>query len=229
VGRVKANVSRQPGETAPDIAYPAGPARWSVAALVPAAQNARIHSPEQVAAIAASIVEFGFNNPVLIDTAGGIVAGHGRVLAARELGLQEVPVVVLDHLTDVQRRAYLLADNRLAELATWDKELLARELAELAALGAALDLTGFTAADLEALLAPDVDPFAEWQGMPEFQQNSKVAYQTIAVHLKDAAAAAAFGSLLGQPITPRTRFVWYPQAEIERCMDKQYATAEPPE
>src|SRR5450755_3549123 len=84
---------------------------WPVQRLVPYARNARTHSPEQVAQIAASIVEFGFNAPILVDSRAGVVAGHGRLLAARKLGLAEVPVVVLDHLTETQRRAYLIADN----------------------------------------------------------------------------------------------------------------------
>ena len=87
---------------------------WPSDRLVPYAKNARTHSPEQVAQIAASIVEFGFVNPILVDTNAGIIAGHGRLLAARKLGLAEVPVVVLDHLSETQRRAYIIADNKLA-------------------------------------------------------------------------------------------------------------------
>ncbi len=104
---------------------------WPVERLVPYARNARTHSDEQVAQIAASIVEFGFTNPVLVDSNAGVIAGHGRLLAARKLGLLEVPVVVLDHLSETQRRAYLLADNRLALNAGWDEKLLAAELQEL--------------------------------------------------------------------------------------------------
>jgi ParB-like chromosome segregation protein Spo0J len=88
---------------------------WPLGRLVPYARNARTHSDAQVAQIAASIAEFGFNNPVLVDTNAGIIAGHGRVLAARKLGLDEVPVVVLDHLSETQKRAYILADNRIGE------------------------------------------------------------------------------------------------------------------
>lgn len=90
---------------------------WPLDRLRPYERNARTHSPEQVAKIAASITEFGFTNPILVDGADGIIAGHGRLMAARDLGLTEVPVIVLDHLTDAQRRAYILADNKLAELA----------------------------------------------------------------------------------------------------------------
>ena len=122
--------------------------------LVPYARNARTHSDEQVAQIAASIVEFGWTNPVLVDGQGNIIAGHGRVLAARRLGLDTAPVLVLDHLTDAQRRAYVLADNRLALNAGWDEELLAAELHALNGDGFDLALTGFDEAELDRLMAP---------------------------------------------------------------------------
>src|SRR5512142_3416861 len=104
---------------------------WRTDRLVPYAKNARTHSPEQVAQIAASIAEFGFNAPILVDSGAGIIAGHGRLLAARKLGLAEVPVVVLDHLSETQRRAYIIADNKLALNAGWDERVLAQELREL--------------------------------------------------------------------------------------------------
>lgn len=121
--------------------------------LVPYAGNARQHSDAQIAKIAASIRRFGFNNPVLIDAAGTVVAGHGRLMAARQLGLDTIPVVRLGHLTDAERRAYTLADNRLAEDATWDAELLAREVAALVAEGDGLaSLAGFGDKEIERLL-----------------------------------------------------------------------------
>src|SRR3974377_16135 len=126
---------------------------WPVGRLVPYAKNARTHSPEQVAQIAASIVEFGFVNPILVDTNAGIIAGHGRLLAARKLGLAECPVVVLDHLSETQRRAYIIADNKLAMNAGWDQDTLARELREIEADGLDLALVGFSDEELEALLA----------------------------------------------------------------------------
>ena len=129
----------------------------TVDALIPYARNARTHSDAQVAQIAASIREFGFNNPVLVDGANGIIAGHGRVLAARKLGLATVPTVQLAHLTEAQKRAYILADNKLAEQAGWDTELLALELSELAGLDFDLSLTGFDTAELDGLLAFDPD------------------------------------------------------------------------
>ncbi|QQA41508.1 site-specific DNA-methyltransferase [Pelagovum pacificum] len=124
-----------------------------VADLVPYASNARTHSEAQVALIAGSIREFGFNNPVLVDGDSGIIAGHGRVLAARKLGLPSVPVIELAHLTEAQKRAYILADNRLTEQAGWDRELLGLELADLGDLGVDLGSLGFDGAELDALLA----------------------------------------------------------------------------
>jgi DNA modification methylase len=121
--------------------------------LVPYARNARTHSDDQVAQIAASIREFGFTNPVLTDGDNGIIAGHGRVLAARKLGLAEVPVIELAHLTPAQRKAYILADNKLALNAGWDADLLRLELAELQDMGFDLGLTGFDADEIAGFLA----------------------------------------------------------------------------
>lgn len=119
-----------------------------IEALIPYARNSRTHSDAQVAQIAASIREFGWTNPVLVDGENGIIAGHGRVLAARKLDLTEVPVIELRHMTDAQRRAYVIADNKLAEAAGWDSELLALELGELKADGFDLSLTGFDELEL---------------------------------------------------------------------------------
>jgi len=125
---------------------------WPLERLTPYAKNARTHSDAQVAQIAASIVEFGFTAPLLVSEDGGILAGHGRLAAASKLHLDAVPVVVLDHLTPTQRRAYILADNQLALQAGWNEELLAAELAELSAAGFDLGLTGFSDEELADLL-----------------------------------------------------------------------------
>jgi DNA modification methylase len=127
---------------------------WPIDRLRPYERNPRTHSADQVAQIAASMVEFGFTNPILVDEADGILAGHGRLMAARELGLAEVPVVRLGHLTPAQKRAYVIADNQLALRAGWDATLLAEELAWLRDETFDLDLLGFDAGELEALLAP---------------------------------------------------------------------------
>jgi hypothetical protein len=123
-----------------------------VADLVPYVSNARTHSDDQVAQIAASIKEFGFTNPILIDGDKGIIAGHGRLQAARKLGLDTVPTIELSGLSDAQRRAYILADNKLALNAGWDNELLALELADLADLDFDLSLIGFDDDETAALL-----------------------------------------------------------------------------
>jgi DNA modification methylase len=127
---------------------------WTLDRLIPYARNARTHDDDQVAQIAASIVEFGWTNPILVDAEGGIVAGHGRLLAARKLDLDTVPVVVLGHLTPAQRRAYVIADNKLALNAGWNEELLASELHALNGDSFDLGLTGFSEAELDALMAP---------------------------------------------------------------------------
>ena len=133
-----------------------------IESLIPYARNSRTHSDEQVAQVAASIKEFGFTNPVLIDADGGIIAGHGRTLAARKLGLQEVPCIRLGHLTEAQRRAYIIADNKLALNAGWDEEMLALEFKELADMGFDLELTGFGLDDIDELLAElDATPKGE--------------------------------------------------------------------
>jgi len=128
--------------------------RWPLARLAPYARNARTHSDEQVAQIAASIQEFGFTNPVLADETGTIIAGHGRVLAAQKLGLDDVPVMVARGWSEAQIRAYLLADNKLALNAGWDTETLALELGDLKAMGFDLALTGFSDAEIADLMAP---------------------------------------------------------------------------
>jgi DNA modification methylase len=125
---------------------------WSIERLIPSAHNARTHSEGQVAEIAGSIVAFGFMVPVLVDRAGVIIAGHGRVLAARKLNLEKVPVIVADHLTDSEKRAYAIADNKIALNAGWDEELLAVELEALKNDGLKLEDLGFSEAEFNALL-----------------------------------------------------------------------------
>jgi DNA modification methylase len=127
--------------------------QWPIDWLLPYAANARTHEPEQVAQIAASIAEFGFNAPCLIDERGVLIAGHGRLLAARKLGLSDVPVIRLDHLSDAQARAYRITDNQLTLNSSWNDQLLAAELGRLKEDGVGLDLLGFPEDELDRLLA----------------------------------------------------------------------------
>lgn len=121
--------------------------------LIPYVNNARTHSPEQVAQIAASIKEFGFNNPILLDGANGVIAGHGRLLAAQKLGLEQVPCIDLTFATEAQKKAYILADNRLAENAGWDDKLLAIEMEDLKLADIDLSLLGFDDDDFDRIFA----------------------------------------------------------------------------
>ena len=123
-----------------------------IESLIPYARNARTHSDRQIAEIAASIRAFGWTNPILVDGENGVIAGHGRLLAARKLGLSLVPVIELSGLSEPERRAYVLADNKLALNAGWDEAMLAAEVADLVALGVDLDLAGFEAVEVEKLL-----------------------------------------------------------------------------
>lgn len=137
--------------------------KWqSVDKLIPYAKNARTHSDEQVAQIAGSIKEFGFNNPVLVDKEGSIIAGHGRLMAARKLGMDKVPVVELDHLTEAQRKAYVLADNRIALNSGWDTSMLSLELQDLKD-DIDLSLLGFDPDELDQLL----NPIEETEGLTD--------------------------------------------------------------
>jgi DNA modification methylase len=149
--------------------------RLSVEKLIPYAKNSRTHSAEQVAQIAASIKEFGFNNPVLIDEDNGIIAGHGRVMAAQKLGLQAVPCIRLAHLSDIQRKAYVIADNRLALNAGWDDQMLTLELQELDGEDVDLSLLGFEADELNALLNPikETEGLTDEDAVPEVPEEPK--------------------------------------------------------
>jgi DNA modification methylase len=143
--------------------------------LIPYAKNSRTHSDAQVAQIAGSIKEFGFNNPVLIDEDNGIIAGHGRVMAAQKLGLQAVPCIRLAHLTDTQRKAYVIADNRLALNAGWDDSMLTLELQELDKESFDLSLLGFEADELNALLNPikETEGLTDEDAVPEVPEAPK--------------------------------------------------------
>lgn len=138
--------------------------------LIPYARNSRTHSDAQVAQIAASVREFGWTNPVLVDGENGIIAGHGRVLAARKLGMEEVPCIELAGLSEAQRRAYIIADNKLALNAGWDDELLAIEFSELADAGFDNLLTGFTQDEIDALTPEQIpEGLTDEDAVPEVQ------------------------------------------------------------
>lgn len=157
----------------------------SVDALIPYARNSRTHSDAQVAQIAASIREFGFTNPVLVDADGGIIAGHGRVMAARKLKLNSVPCIRLSHLTDTQRRAYVIADNKLALNSGWDEEMLRIEIGGLQDAGFDLDLLGFEPEEIGTLSFDD----GAVADMPDLPSGDKEPFQQKTFTLHDEQAA----------------------------------------
>lgn len=180
---------RQDGKTVPSTAspffksdtsraVPTSPAMarhieiWLVGKLIPYATNPRTHSDAQVAQIVASIAEFGFTNPILVDTKAGIIAGHGRLLAVQKLGLEEVPVIVLDHLSEAQKRTYIIADNQLALNAGWNDELLREELAALQEESFDVNLLGFEDEELARLLAAQdaAEGLTDEDAVPELPQ-----------------------------------------------------------
>ena len=148
--------------------------------LIPYVNNARTHSDEQITQIAASIKEFGFASPILTDGENGIIAGHGRLMAAKKMGMEEVPTIELSHLTKTQKKAYILADNRLALNSGWDNDLLALELGELSDDGFDLDLLGFDANEL------GIDGFeADEVEMPELRSGDREPFQQMTFMLHD--------------------------------------------
>ena len=213
-----------PGRKQPAAAPPKVELR-GVDELVPYAKNARQHTPAQVAQLARSLVEFGWTNPVLVQASGEIVAGHGRVLAAKELwdadkeiaGIPKgmVPCIALGHLTKQQLRAYVIADNQLALNAGWDTELLRLELADLKLEGFDLELTGFTGLHLDAMLGGAVvDATAAWSGMPEYENADQWSKYRLHVHFATLDDLKKFAALLSQPITEQTRAIWYPAQPV---------------
>ena len=138
-----------------------------VTELIPYVKNSRTHSDEQVAQIAASIKEFGWTNPILVDGKNGIIAGHGRLLAARKLGHKEVPTIELSELTDAQKRAYIIADNKLALNAGWDDEVLKLEIQQLSDLNFDLTLLGFDEVELAKMFDEVIDEEPEGENYQE--------------------------------------------------------------
>jgi DNA modification methylase len=177
---------------------------WPVGRLIPSARNARTHNDVQIAEIAGSIQAFGFSNPILIGADGDIIAGHGRLAAARRLGLTEVPVIILSGLTELQRRQLMLADNRIALNAGWDLEMLNLELTDLSVLGADLEALGFTAEELAKALNPAGSTGLTGEDeVPELPEKAGTAVGDIwlagshRIGCGDSTDAAAVAALLG--------------------------------
>jgi len=182
--------------------------------LIPYARNAKKHDERQVSAIAGSIKEFGFNNPILVGSDNGIIAGHCRVLAAQKMGLDKVPCIILDHLTEIQRKAYILADNKLAEIGGgWDSEMLKIEIMSLTD---EIDLTlaGFDDSYIEDLLDPpypaDLESEYAESDMPDYDGSPKGEGGTVIVHFLTMGARVDFSKMTGVKFSDKAKFIWFP-------------------
>jgi len=204
---------------------------WPIDKLIPYARNPR-HNEATVDKVAASLAEYGWRQPIVVDDKGVVVVGHTRLAAAKKLEMTEVPVHVAKDLTKSQAKAYRLMDNRSHEDSEWDFEMLPLELAELKEADFNLDLTGFDMSQYENLLATMTGETVsgnandEWSGMPEFNQPSKEAYRSLVIHFPDAQSVEKFAKLLNKDITEKTKFLWYPEANHAPIKDKRYAADE---
>jgi hypothetical protein len=196
----------------------------SIDSVIEYANNPR-NNADAVDKVAASIQEFGWQQPIVVDENMVVIVGHTRLLAAKKLGLEEVPVQVADQLTPEQAKAYRLADNRVNEYASWDMKMLGIELRGLDDLGIDLELTGFNNIELASLLIdPEIidDHFSEWQGMPEYESEN-VAHKSVVLHFLKAQDVNDFSQLIGQPIGERTKYLWFPPVEREDAKSQEYA------
>lgn len=190
-------------------------------------RNSRIHSQEQISQIGSSITEFGFTNPILINPDNRVIAGHGRLLAANEIGMEEVPCIVLEGLSEAQERAYVIADNKIALNSSWDRHLLSMELVDISDFDFDMDSLGFSEIELMSLMQSDTekfDPNNHWEGMPEFDQQDATAYKRIVVHFPNQEQVDAFSALVEQEVTEKTKYLWFPEIEIDKASDKKYKT-----
>lgn len=207
--------------------------------LTPYQKNVRKHTDKQIDQIAASMRNFGFTVPIL-QSENIIIAGHGRYEAAKRiyasgekiklangdvLPIGKIPAIDCSKWTEKQRRAYALADNRLNELSDWDNELLAEELSFLDDDIFDFDSIGFSLPEIDDILGEPEDainPEDEWQNMPEFVQDDKQPKRTIKVHFETEADVQAFAKCVGQQITDRTKYIWFPYQEKNSLKDKRY-------
>ena len=194
--------------------------------LVPYATNSRVHSAEQIDKIAKSITEFGFLNPIIIDGKKGIIAGHGRVLAAKKLKIDKLPTIKAEHLTEAQKKAYVLADNRIALDASWDFTLLRDEFEQLQLHQFDLSFTGFEPIELESLKLDideeKTDAWAEWEGMQEYDDEPTV-FRRLWVHFHTEKDLKDFERLLeGQTVTEKTKTVYFPKYIPQNNSDYEY-------
>jgi ParB-like chromosome segregation protein Spo0J len=192
--------------------------------IKPFKDNPRLHSELQIKQIMNSIKEFGFVNPILIDEKNIILAGHGRYRASEMLNMDKIPTVQISNLTSEQKKALVIADNKITQNSEWSNDLLWQQVKELNNLGFNLDILGFDNSEMLPMLDDNtVTDFAsEWENMPEFIQEDAQAYRTIKVHFNADRDVEVFSKLIGQKLTDKTKSIWHPQQEKNDTETKRY-------
>jgi len=188
---------------------------WPAERVIPYARNPRTATDTAVGKVAASIKEFGFRVPIIVDSEGVIIAGHTRLAAAKRLGLERVPVLVAADLSPAQVKAYRIADNRTAQETGWERALLELELEDLRGLDFDLSLTGLDPLEF-AEHGAETDPYAEWEAMPEFEQGDKGSVFNVTVHFKSDTDAEALFKLIGQE---KRSYTWWPESDGHKGSD----------
>lgn len=193
--------------------------------LKPFPNNPRQHTDKQVQQIASSIAEFGFLNPILIDEKNVILAGHGRYMASIKLNLQNVPVLKVENLSEEQKQALVIADNKIGTNSTWNEDMLWEQIRKLNETGFDLELLAFDEMEILPILNADNivnDATEEWIDMPEYTQDDLMPKRTLLVHFENEADIQSFSKLVQQKITDKTKWIWYPEQEEFTVADKQY-------
>jgi len=192
--------------------------------LRPYKNNPRKHSESQIEQIANSINEFGFVNPIIADENNMILAGHGRFLAANKLLLTEVPVVQITDLDEKQKKALVIADNKIAMNSDWNEDLLWQQIQELSKDGFDLSLLAFNDMEIMPMIDSNtvIDPLKEWEDMPEFTEDSKTAFRSLIVHFTCQEDIDQFSKLVEQTFTDKTKFMWYPEQQNMDTESKRY-------
>lgn len=197
------------------------------AELIPYVNNSRTHSEAQIKQVASSIKEFGFTNPIIIDEGNTILAGHGRLQAAQLLGLEQVPTQSVEGWSEAKKKAYIIADNKLALNAGWDVELLKLELDAIGSLDFDVELTGFNDGEILNLNLDveigEMNAEDEWDGMPEFDQPDATSFRKVIVHFENPDDVAEFFSIIGQSDTGKTKSTWFPEKERNDYEAERYS------
>jgi hypothetical protein len=191
-------------------------------------RNPRVHGKNQIKALVKSIKAFGFNNPLLIDRDNKIIAGHGRFMAAKEVGLKELPCIKLDHLSDSKKKAFIIADNNIALKSSWDYDILIDEIKEIDV--GDIDTLGFSTREIKNFTdegysndkADEKSIYHEWNDMPEYQSDNNLPIKSVIVHFYSASDIDDFFKLVNQKYTEKIKSISFPEQKINPAADKVY-------